>query len=308
MATHPSVSSKPFASVGLTTDPSNLVTSLLTHERIVTTVAKAKEASRLADKMITLGKRGTPTALSSAQSFLYNHAVTMPRLTAMAERYAVRPGGYTRLHLMGHRKNDHAPRAVLELVDNPTDVKLDMTARAMAREAYILLHKAQKNIGWDAVQALLQAQSDVPLEQDVRFHDLTRKNITKLVRYRGEDARQELTAKAAHYLERLWAENALEGARRPDEQRWDAMELARPSRGRTITRPMHGLRQYAGQLSPEIAAQVGTETEVAKPLRLKDRTISPTRIERTTKPSVVRLAKGVFAKRRVRGTVRVPSP
>ena len=50
---------------------SNLVTSLLEHERIVTTVAKAKEAARCADKMITLGKRGTATAMSSAQSYLY---------------------------------------------------------------------------------------------------------------------------------------------------------------------------------------------------------------------------------------------
>lgn len=273
----------------------------------MTTVAKAKEASRMADKMITLGKRGTPTALSSAQSYLFNPAITLPRLNEMAKRYADRAGGYTRVHLMGHRKGDNAPRAVLELVDNPTDVKLDMTARTMAREAYILLHKAHKNIGWEALQSLIQAQASIPIEQDTRFHDLTRRNIAKLIRFRGDEARKELSTKAAQYLERMWAENTLEGPRRPDTERWDAMELARPSRGRTLTRPMKGNRVYAGELLPEVAAKVGEETEVAKPIRRRDRSMAPTRIVRTQKPSVVRLAKGVFAKRNVRGVARPSS-
>lgn len=280
----------------------NLVTSLLEHERIVTTVAKAKEASRLAEKMITLGKRGTPTALSSAQSFLFNTGTSLPRLAEMAARYAERPGGYTRVHLMGHRKGDHAPRAVLELVDNPTDVKLDMTARTVAREAYTMLHRAQKNIGWDALQALLQRQAPVPIESDARFHPLTRKNMAKLVRYRGEAARTELMQKAQQYLERMWAQDKLEGKRRPDAARWDAMELSRPSRGRTLTRPTTGARVYAGELETHVAASVGTETDEARPMRRRNGTVAPMRRTRTTKPSVVRLAQGVFAKRRLRGT------
>lgn len=268
----------------------------------MTTVAKAKEASRLAEKMITLGKRGTPTALSSAQSFLFNTGSSMPRLAEMAARYAERPGGYTRVHLMGHRKGDHAPRAVLELVDNPTDVKLDMTARTVAREAYTLLHRAQTHLGWEALQALLQKQASLPIESDTRFHPLTRKNMAKLVRYRGEAARTELVQKAQQYLERMWAQDQLEGKRRPDTERWDAMELSRPSRGRILTRPMTGARVHAGELETHVAARVGTEIEEARPIRLRDGTIAPRRRTRTSKPSVVRLAKGVFAKRRVRGT------
>lgn len=285
---------------------SNLVTSLLEHERIVTTVAKAKEAARCADKMITLGKRGTATAMSSAQSYLYSPEHSLPRLTEMAQRYASRPGGYTRIHLMGHRKGDHAPRAVLELVDNPTDVKLDMTARAIAREAHVMLHRAQENIGWDALQELIAKQAGTPLEHDTRFAPLTRKNVAKLVRYRGDEARAELSRKAAQYLERIWAIDTLEGRRRPDDARWEEMELERPSRGRTLTRPMTGRRIVAGELLPEMAAPVGSHVEVAQPIRRRDRSVAPSRIVQIKKPSVVRLAKGVFAKRYVRGT-SVPS-
>lgn len=267
----------------------------------MTTVAKAKEASRVADQVITLGKRGTPTAWSGAQSFLFAHRTTLPRLADMAKRYADRPGGYTRVHLMGHRKGDHAPRAILELVDNPTDVKLDMTARSMARETYVLLHRAQKTIDWPTLQELIKAQASIPLEQDTRFHELTRKNIRKLVRFRGDEARNVLAQKAATYLERMWAQDTLEGPRRPDMKLWDAMEISRPSRGRTLTRPMTGARLYAGQLSVQQAARVGTEFEQAKPMRRRDQTVAPTRTVRYQKPSVIRLAKGSFAKRHVRG-------
>lgn len=276
------------------------MTSLLAHERIVTTVAKAKEASRCAEKIITLGKRGTPTAMSGAQSFLFSTAGSMARLREMAERYADRPGGYTRVHLMGHRKGDHAPRAILELVDNPTDVKLDMTARAMAREADILLRRAQKNLSISELSTLLEAQKNIPLEHDERFAPLTRRNIAKLVKYRGEEARSELMAKATRYLERIRAEDAVEGRRRSDDERWNSMELVRPSRGRILTRPATGKRVFAGEITPELAAQVGTKVEQPKPMHRRNGTIAPSRVVTIKKPSVVRLSKGVFAKRYVR--------
>lgn len=267
----------------------------------MTTVAKAKEAARHAEKMITLGKRGTPTALSSAQSYLFSTGESMPRLSELAKRYADRPGGYTRVFLMGHRKGDHAPRAILELVDNPTDVKLDITARSMAREADILLRRAQKNLSIAELSTLLEAQSSIPLEHDDRFAPLTRRNISKLVRYRGEEARSQLVQKATAYLEQIRAADQVEGRRRPDQERWDAMELNRPSRGRILTRPKTGQPIFAGQLTSEQAAQVGTKQKRRLPMRHK-KGVSPTRIVTTKKPSVVRLSKGVFAKRYVRGS------
>lgn len=281
------------------------MTSLFEHERIVTTVAKAKEASRVAEKIITLGKRGTPTAWSGAQSFLFAQRTSLPRLATLAERYRARPGGYTRVHLMGHRKGDHAPRAVLELVDNPADVRVEMTARAMAREALVLMHRAQKNVGIGALAQLLATQN-VPLEEDTRFHPLTRRAIAKAVRFGGEAARERLSASALAHLERLRATELAEGDYRTDTERWDAMELARPSRGRTLARPMTGVRAVAGQLKPADEARVGDVVERPEPLRRHDGTVSPTRLVRVTKPSVVRLGKGVFAKRYQRRVSSVP--
>ncbi|WFD33497.1 54S ribosomal protein L8, mitochondrial [Malassezia cuniculi] len=275
----------------------NLVTSLFEHERIVTTVAKAKEAARCAEKMITLGKRGTPTAWSGAKSFLFSPQTSLPRLKVLAERYRTRPGGYTRVQLMGFRKGDHAPRAVLELVDNPTDVRLEMAARSMAREALVLMHRAKKNVGIGALAQLLATQKNVPLEEDTRFHPLTRRAIAKAVRFGGEDARARLVASATAHLQRLRATELAEGEYRVDTPRWDAMELARPSRGRTLTRPMTGVRTLAGQLKAVDEARVGDVVERPEPLRRHDGTVSPTRLVRITKPSVVRLGKGVFAKR-----------
>lgn len=283
----------------------NLVTSLFEHERIVTTVAKAKEASRCAEKIITLGKRGTPTAWSGAQAFLFAPRTSLPRLAELAERYRARPGGYTRVHLMGHRKGDHAPRAVLELVDNPTDVRREMAARAMAREALVLMHRAQKSVGIGALAQVL-THDNVPLEHDTRFHALTRRAIGKAVRFGGDGARAALVAAALRHLERLRAAELVCGPYRADTARWEAMEHARPARGRTLTRPMTGERTVAGAISAADEAAVGDVVERAEPLRRADGSVSPTRLVRITRPSVVRLGKGAFAKRYQRRVSSVP--
>lgn len=273
----------------------------------MTTVAKAKEAARCAEKVITLGKRGTPSSLASAQSFLFAPRETLPALSQLATRYADRPGGYTRVHLFGHRKSDHAPRAILELVDNPSDVKLEMTARAMARETHVMLHRAQKHISMSALGQLLEAQKDVPLEHDTRFEPLTRRNIAKVVRFGGDAAREQLVQRATAHLERLRAHEEVEGPRRADQELWDAMELQRPSRGRIITHPMRGQRTIAGQLTAEEHARVGTESVVEQPIRRRDGSVAPRRTVVARKPSVVRLGKGAFARRYVRGS-STPTP
>ncbi|WFD43689.1 54S ribosomal protein L8, mitochondrial [Malassezia psittaci] len=271
------------------------------HERIVTTVAKAKEAARQAEKIITLGKNGTPTALSSAQSYLFSTGDSLPRLAQLAKRYEQRPGGYTRVHLMGYRKGDHAPRAILELVDNPTDVKLDITARTMAREADIMLRRAQTQLSLPDIAQLLQAQSSVPLESDSRFAPMTRRNIAKLVKYRGDEARKQLIEKASYYLEQIRASDQVIGLRREDTARWDDMQLTRPSRGRILTKPKVGDSLYAGQLLAEDAARIGRREVRNEPIRGKAGKVSPRRTVTLTKPSVIRLSKGVYAKRYVRG-------
>lgn len=95
----------------------NLVTDLLNYETITTTEAKAKEARSLAEKMITLGKKGSLSARRQALSFILDEKVTEKVFTELASRYAERPGGYTRIIKLGPRLGDGAPMVKLELVE-----------------------------------------------------------------------------------------------------------------------------------------------------------------------------------------------
>ena len=94
----------------------NMVTSLLEHERIRTTDAKAKELRRLADRMITLGKRGTLHARRRALRVIRRSDVTAKVFDELADRYRDRPGGYTRVLKLGVRTGDAAPVSIVELV------------------------------------------------------------------------------------------------------------------------------------------------------------------------------------------------
>lgn len=94
-----------------------LVTSLLKNEKIETTVAKAKEIQPLAEKMITLAKRGDLHARRQALSFILDEAVVKTLFADVAPRYANRNGGYTRIVKTRNRMGDAAPMAVIELVE-----------------------------------------------------------------------------------------------------------------------------------------------------------------------------------------------
>ena len=97
----------------------NMVTSLLEHEAIKTTVPKAKEARRLAERIITLGKRGGLSNVRLAERTVRSRAVLQKVFGELKDRYASRPGGYTRIVRLGHRTGDAAEMALLELVDRP---------------------------------------------------------------------------------------------------------------------------------------------------------------------------------------------
>src|SRR4051812_47919269 len=96
---------------------SNMVTSLLEHERIETTIPKAKEARPIAERMITLGKRGGLSNVRLAARTVRNKAVLSKIFGELAERFKERPGGYTRITRTGFRRGDAAQMAILELVD-----------------------------------------------------------------------------------------------------------------------------------------------------------------------------------------------
>jgi len=102
---------------------SNMTASLLTHEQIKTTLPKAKELRRFVDKMISLGKKGTLHDRRRAFAFLRDEDVVAKLFSTLAERYAERPGGYSRVLKAGFRHGDSAPMAFIELVDRDPDAK-----------------------------------------------------------------------------------------------------------------------------------------------------------------------------------------
>jgi large subunit ribosomal protein L17 len=94
-----------------------LVTSLLEHERIETTEAKAKEVRRIAEKIITLGLKGDLHAKRLAFAYLSDRASVAKLFSEIAPRFSGRNGGYLRIIQTRNRVNDSAPMAVLEFID-----------------------------------------------------------------------------------------------------------------------------------------------------------------------------------------------
>ncbi|OEJ65406.1 50S ribosomal protein L17 [Magnetovibrio blakemorei] len=114
---------------------SNMAVAILTHEQIKTTLPKAKEMRRIADKMISLGKRGDLHARRQAFSYLRDDAAVKKLFSVLAERYKERPGGYTRVLKAGFRHGDCAPMAYLELVDRDPEAKGAADKARVAAEA-----------------------------------------------------------------------------------------------------------------------------------------------------------------------------
>ncbi len=103
----------------------NLVTSLIEHEAVRTTDAKAKELRRVADRMITLAKRGTLHARRHALSYIRSRRVVAKLFDEVAGRFRERPGGYTRAVKLGPRHGDAAPMSIIELTDRGDAVKAE---------------------------------------------------------------------------------------------------------------------------------------------------------------------------------------
>lgn len=100
----------------------NMVTALIRRERIRTTLAKAKELRGKVEKTITLGKKGTLHARRHALQLVADKNSLKKLFGPLAERYANRPGGYTRVIKLAHRLGDNAPMAFIELVDREGEV------------------------------------------------------------------------------------------------------------------------------------------------------------------------------------------
>jgi large subunit ribosomal protein L17 len=101
----------------------NMASSLIKHEQIVTTLPKAKELKPVADKLVTLGKKGGLHRRRQAFAQLRDDKAVAKLFDTLAERYKERPGGYVRVLKAGFRYGDSAPLAVIEFVDRDEDAK-----------------------------------------------------------------------------------------------------------------------------------------------------------------------------------------
>ena len=112
----------------------NMVTSVIKHERIRTTDAKAKELRKLAEKMITLGKKGSLHARRQALAVIRDKETVGKLFGEMTERYRNRAGGYTRIVKAGYRYGDNAPVSILEFInDEKKKEKANPKARSRAK-------------------------------------------------------------------------------------------------------------------------------------------------------------------------------
>jgi large subunit ribosomal protein L17 len=102
---------------------SNMAASLIRHEQIVTTLAKAKDLKRVMDKYITLAKRGDLNSRRLAAARLRDEDMVRKLFDTLGPRYKDKAGGYTRVVKAGFRYGDSAPRAVIELLDRDVEAK-----------------------------------------------------------------------------------------------------------------------------------------------------------------------------------------
>jgi len=101
----------------------SLANALIKHEQIATTLPKAKELRRVADRLITLAKRGDLHARRQAFARIRDDAMVSKLFDTLGPRYAERPGGYTRVMKAGFRYGDSAPMALIELVERDEGAK-----------------------------------------------------------------------------------------------------------------------------------------------------------------------------------------
>ena len=114
----------------------NMSAALIKHEQITTTVAKAKELRPYVEKLVTLAKKGGLSNRRLAHARLLDDAQLVKLFDVLAERYAGRNGGYTRVIKAGIRASDAAPMAVIEFVDRDVDAKGQDSGPMMADEDF----------------------------------------------------------------------------------------------------------------------------------------------------------------------------
>ncbi len=140
----------------------NLVTALFQYERIETTVAKAKETRRFAERMITFGKKGDLAARRHVAAYIMKPEIVAKLFTTIAPWYAERNGGYTRIVRIGRRLGDAGETAYLELVKSEEQKEQDQAARQAVAEAKALAQAGEKPEKKKKAEAEAEAAEDKP--------------------------------------------------------------------------------------------------------------------------------------------------
>jgi len=151
-----------------------------------------------------MGKKADNGSHARASAFLLKPDIVSKLFSIFAQRYADRPGGYTRIHKFGTRQGDNAPHAILELVDNPRDLKWQMTTRAVGMDLLRTRLKSKSaaavtESGLGKVVDLLKAEQRLQAGDSGVLRPLTRWNLQRVLQFRGQDALVELSQRAKEY-------------------------------------------------------------------------------------------------------------
>ena len=171
--------------------------------------------------MITLGKKGGLPAYRKANGFILKPSLVPKVFGEFAKRYVDRPGGYTRIHKYGNRQGDNAPHAILELVDNPRDIRYEMTARSVGWD--VLSSRVGQTSGKNLINQGVAGLGELVGEERQRgtekkggvLRQRTLRNLQKVLRYRDEERVQDFVHKAeSHIVRGLLLDHLLECSHR----------------------------------------------------------------------------------------------
>lgn len=149
----------------------NMVTDLLKHGKVTTTLAKAKELRRVADKMITLAKKGDLASRRRALGFIKDKSIVRKLFSELREKYLDRPGGYTRIVKVGPRRGDSSPMAIVELVEEKLSFRTSKPKKDRLRKVMEFIEKKRKEL---AVQSKTEEEKPEESKSEVSSQETSK--------------------------------------------------------------------------------------------------------------------------------------
>jgi len=190
----------------------NQVTDLFRHGRITTTLAKAKELRRVADKMITLAKRGDLASRRRALAFIKDKAIVRKLFTELRVRYMDRPGGYTRVVKLGPRRGDGAMMAIVELVEEKLSTKPSKKKRERLKKLHEFIERKKKEYGLietKETKSAEEAKAEEAKAEEVKAEEAKAEEV-KAEEAKAEEAKAEEAKSEESKAEEVKAEEAKE--------------------------------------------------------------------------------------------------